>query len=557
MRVVKIANNLNFLVVTIIKNMEFYIKKGATLPQLRFKIVKDGRSDYNRFYNYVSGDTLYFSMFDYQTKIPKVSSRKAKFVKSEIDEEYYAVYQLKNRDTNKVGRYEAQFLLKTDEGTIVFPVEEKLYVNVTESITAEILDDGGCYTSDNPCCPVPSFTPTNTPSVTPTMTVTPSYTPTLTPTMTVTPTPSPTCPFISNIITSSPNPASSDGQVWIYINGGTGIITTTDGTTTVTGSAAIFTGLTAGTYNYTITDTYCTIYTAVTLTESTQNMGVFSPTPNIPAPCICSGATLEYSIVGGDPSQFPVTIDVIITQSETSSTIIQSGSCTSTNIFGCLLSLGAFTQSGYIILNINDTLGNSYIQNVGPICAIPLPNGIILSTTSDDGSGNGSVTIYAYNCLDQCAEDNICAGPPFTYSLSSGPISFDGIFTNLSAGVYNGVVQNGTQPVNCFGVIPDFDICSGGSMFYSATTAVSGSPYSVFVSGGTGYTIYSSTVIDCDGLIPSFSYYSAGTINGVTFNLTNSLPSSWSSQGGAENIFIEVELADGCVLYNSFALIIP
>lgn len=140
--------------------MEFYIKKGATLPILKFKIVKDGRSDFHRFYNYVNTDALYFSMREYQTKIPKVTSRNAKFTQSNVDGEYYIEYQLKHFDTNKVGRYEGQFYLKTDEGAIIFDLKDKIYINVVDSITSESLGDDGCYNSDNPCCPVPSFTPT-------------------------------------------------------------------------------------------------------------------------------------------------------------------------------------------------------------------------------------------------------------------------------------------------------------------------------------------------------------------------------------------------------------
>ncbi len=160
--------------------MEFYIKKGATLPTLKYQVVKDGRSDYHRFYNYVTGDTLFFSMVDSTTNIPKITSRKGKFVKSEVDDEYYATYRFRNVDTNKSGRFEGQFLIKTDEGTIGLDLKEKIFINVVETIIPDQSDGngGGCYTTDNPCCPVPSFTPTSSPhpSVTPTPTLTPTPT---------------------------------------------------------------------------------------------------------------------------------------------------------------------------------------------------------------------------------------------------------------------------------------------------------------------------------------------------------------------------------------------
>ncbi len=132
----------------------------------------------------MTGDTLFFSMVDSTTKIPKIITRKGKFVKSEVDDEYYATYRFRNFDTNKAGRFEGQFLIKTDEGTIGLDLKEKIFINVVETIIPDQFDGngGGCYTTDNPCCPVPSFTPSNTPSVTPTPSITP--TPTLTPTPT-------------------------------------------------------------------------------------------------------------------------------------------------------------------------------------------------------------------------------------------------------------------------------------------------------------------------------------------------------------------------------------
>ena len=72
------------------------------------------------------------------------------------------------------------------EGSITLPLKEKIYINIVDTILPELLENGGCYTLNNPCCLVPSFTPTNSLSVTPTQT------PTITPTNTKTPTPTPT-----------------------------------------------------------------------------------------------------------------------------------------------------------------------------------------------------------------------------------------------------------------------------------------------------------------------------------------------------------------------------
>ncbi len=50
--------------------MEFYIKKGATLPTLKYQVVKDGRSDYDSFMKTIEESAIFFSMIDTATGIP-------------------------------------------------------------------------------------------------------------------------------------------------------------------------------------------------------------------------------------------------------------------------------------------------------------------------------------------------------------------------------------------------------------------------------------------------------------------------------------------------------
>jgi hypothetical protein len=171
--------------------MEFFINKNATLPLLKMQIVKDGRSDYNEFMSLIEKASISFSMIDVETGLPRITSKTGGFVsKTFIDPdtppEYYIFYKFTKRDTSKVGRYEGQFMLKTDQGTLIVPIREKLYINVTDSfISDEICCDDQSYLQ--PCppstpCPVcPSQTPIPSPSVTPTLTTTSTPTPSVTP----------------------------------------------------------------------------------------------------------------------------------------------------------------------------------------------------------------------------------------------------------------------------------------------------------------------------------------------------------------------------------------
>jgi len=171
--------------------MEFFINKNATLPLLKMQIVKDGRSDYNEFMSLIEKASISFSMIDVETGLPRITSKTGGFVsKTFIDPdtppEYYIFYKFTKRDTSKVGRYEGQFMLKTDQGTLIVPIREKLYINVTDSfISDEFCCDDQSYLQ--PCppstpCPIcPSQTPIPSPSVTPTLTTTSTPTPTTTP----------------------------------------------------------------------------------------------------------------------------------------------------------------------------------------------------------------------------------------------------------------------------------------------------------------------------------------------------------------------------------------
>jgi hypothetical protein len=121
--------------------MEFFIKKNATLPVLKMQVVKDGRSGYDQFMNDLIISSIYFSMIDVQTGIPKIVSAPADIVGLILPEgsttEYYIYFKFTSRDTNTPGRYQGQFLIKNDEGNLILPLREELYINIQDSFISE------------------------------------------------------------------------------------------------------------------------------------------------------------------------------------------------------------------------------------------------------------------------------------------------------------------------------------------------------------------------------------------------------------------------------------
>ena len=137
--------------------MEFFIKKKATLPVLKLQVVKDGRSDYNQFMNAIELSSIFFSMIDVETGLIKINSKPAGFVEKTLldpnaEPEYYIYYRFTSTDTNRVGRYEGQFLIKNDDGNLIVPIREQLFINVKESFVTDDLLYDTPYTSEFPCC---------------------------------------------------------------------------------------------------------------------------------------------------------------------------------------------------------------------------------------------------------------------------------------------------------------------------------------------------------------------------------------------------------------------
>jgi hypothetical protein len=201
--------------------MDFFIKKNATLPLLKLQVVNNGRSDFDNFMKTIELSAIFFSMVDVDSGIPKITSRPAGFVEKTFtdpnsESEYYIYYQMTSTDTNRVGKYEGQFLLRSDDGVLILPIREKLFVYVQESFIASDLDYETCYVSEFPCCvngPYTTTTTTSSPCESPLPTPTPTVTTSLTPTPTVTPTITPS----STPSQQLNNPIIIDGNSYISV----------------------------------------------------------------------------------------------------------------------------------------------------------------------------------------------------------------------------------------------------------------------------------------------------------------------------------------------------
>jgi hypothetical protein len=121
--------------------MEFFIRKNATLPVLKMQVVQDGRTGYLEIMESLESATIYFSMINTEIGIPKIVSAPCYIVSLILADgaptEYYIYYRFTSRDTNTPGRYTGQFLVKNNDGNLIMPIREDLYINIEDSFISE------------------------------------------------------------------------------------------------------------------------------------------------------------------------------------------------------------------------------------------------------------------------------------------------------------------------------------------------------------------------------------------------------------------------------------
>lgn len=118
--------------------MEFYINQNATLPLLKLEAINNGKNSVDPLMELIEESTIYFSMKNQHTGEYKILNSPAGFVEKTFIEpnakiEYYLYYKFSQSDTSESGRYEGEFMLRSDNGTMILPITEKLFININKS----------------------------------------------------------------------------------------------------------------------------------------------------------------------------------------------------------------------------------------------------------------------------------------------------------------------------------------------------------------------------------------------------------------------------------------
>lgn len=130
--------------------MEFNIRQRATLPYLEVNLIKSGRLDYNYIKTDLSNATINFYMKNVDNGFYKVAKGDV-FYSAEINSLYF---QFNKRNTSELGRFEGEFKITTDQGDVILPLREKIFINVLKS-----------FSDPDFCCPNKSINPVPIPPI--------------------------------------------------------------------------------------------------------------------------------------------------------------------------------------------------------------------------------------------------------------------------------------------------------------------------------------------------------------------------------------------------------
>jgi hypothetical protein len=98
----------------------------------------NGKSSLEDFNHIIENSSIFFSMKKVVNGNPKIVNKKGGFtnkifVEPNAKVEYYLYYKFSLFDTNEIGRYEGEFTLISDDGTLILPIKDRLYINVVEN----------------------------------------------------------------------------------------------------------------------------------------------------------------------------------------------------------------------------------------------------------------------------------------------------------------------------------------------------------------------------------------------------------------------------------------
>ena len=112
--------------------MKFLVKKGDKSKPLLVNFSDNGRTfDINKIKELLYNATIYFSMKNIENNNYKILMKQGGVTRIKDSNEYAIFYKFDTKEIDEKAIYEGEFLIKTEEGLIILPINQKLIISVS------------------------------------------------------------------------------------------------------------------------------------------------------------------------------------------------------------------------------------------------------------------------------------------------------------------------------------------------------------------------------------------------------------------------------------------
>ena len=114
--------------------MDFYIRKGSTMPFLTMEVIQNGNGDTEQFYNLLKNAEILFYMEEYKSCMPIIQCGACCIIEQSCNNCPSVLVQYKwlDGETDNIGRYKGWFEIYDKDSTnkMISPVKDNLIIHI-------------------------------------------------------------------------------------------------------------------------------------------------------------------------------------------------------------------------------------------------------------------------------------------------------------------------------------------------------------------------------------------------------------------------------------------
>lgn len=121
--------------------MEFFIRRGASDPILKMRLIDDGKNDKSSFNDLLENCDITFEMYEHKTEEPVILNSECLITTrtklyNQTTDEYYITHRFTEEHTSNIGKFEGKITIQfkdtngNDTTKLILPVKERLFINI-------------------------------------------------------------------------------------------------------------------------------------------------------------------------------------------------------------------------------------------------------------------------------------------------------------------------------------------------------------------------------------------------------------------------------------------